>query len=555
MLKTLEIHNYAIVDQLTLDFDGGMSVLSGETGAGKSILLDALGLTLGDRADSQVVAPGAKRAEISACYRIETLPEVNCWLDEHELDSDGECIIRRTVGSDGRSRAYINGQTVPLQSVRELGEMLVEIHGQHAHQSLLKKDAQRLLLDQFAHHLPLVTELTNYYRRWQQSLSALQKIEERQQERQAYEELLNFQIAELETLNLTAEELQQLDSEHKRLSHAHQLMQDSHQALIQIESDEQDSTIATLSTTTASLQHLQKIDAELATVAELVDSATIQLQEAAGELRGYLDRLEVNPQRLEEINQRLDEIQQIARKHHIRPEELPALLEKLTQEQQQQGNTQEQIDELRQQLAREEESYFHLAQKLSQSRTIAAKKLGQAVTDNIQQLGMGEGIFEVSLTPLAEAALYGMEQIEFLIQTNAGQSMQPLSKIASGGELSRISLAIQVVNADHKQRPTMIFDEVDVGVGGSTAEMVGKQLQRVAAHCQVVCVTHQPQVAAHAHHHFRISKLSDGVQTRTEVTPLDQQQRIAEIARMSGGIEVTEQTLSHAKEMFNKMRG
>ena len=555
MLKSLEIHNYAIVDQLTLDFDEGMTVLSGETGAGKSILLGALGLTLGDRADTQVVAPNAKRAEISTSYQIDELPDVLNWLEEHELDSDDECIIRRTVGSDGRSRAHINGQPVPLQVVRELGAMLIEIHGQHAHQALLKREGQQLLLDQFAAHLPLVTEVANHYKQWQQILRQLTEIEERQQERQALEELLDFQIAELETLDLSHTELSELDTEHRRLSHANQLMQDSHQALLQIESDEQGSTISTLSTTAASLLHLQQIDSELAAVAELVDSATIQLQEAAGELRNYLDRLEVDPQRLDEIEQRLAEIHQIARKHHIKPEELPSLLEKLTQQRQQQGNTQEQIETLRNQLADDEARYHQAAQKLSRSRHNAAKTLSQEVTQNIQQLGMGEGIFEVRLNIQQQPTVHGMEQIEFLIQTNAGQSIQPLNKIASGGELSRISLAIQVVNAAQKQRPTMIFDEVDVGVGGSTAEMVGKQLQKVGTNSQVICVTHQPQVAAHAHHHFRISKLSDGIKTRTEVSPLDQQQRIAEIARMSGGIEVTRQTLSHAEEMLNKMQG
>jgi DNA repair protein RecN (Recombination protein N) len=555
MLKSLEIHNYAIVDQLTLDFDGGMTVLSGETGAGKSILLDALGLTLGDRADSQIVAQGAQRAEISASYQIDSLPDVLSWLNEHELNSDDECIIRRTVGSDGRSKAYINGQSVPLQSLKELGEMLVEIHGQHAHQSLLKKDAQRQLLDQFAHHLPLISELSSHYRRWQQSLKQLKEIEARQSERQAYEELLDFQIAELEALNLSNDELSELDSEHRRLSHAHQLMQESHQALQQIENDEYGSTLSLLANTGSSLQQLQQIDAALSNVAELVDSATIQLREAAVELRHYLDRLEVDPQRLEQIEQRLAEIHQIARKHHIKPDELPALQQRLTQERESHGNTQETIGALQQQLSQAQQNYQQLAEQITQSRRVAANKLAEAVTHNIRQLGMGEGLFSLKLTALAEGTAYGMEQVEFMIQTNAGQSMQPLSKIASGGELSRISLAIQVVNADQQQRATMIFDEVDVGVGGSTAEMVGKQLQKVASHCQVICVTHQPQVAAHARHHFQISKLSDGFQTRTVVSPLDQLQRIAEIARMSGGIEVTRQTLSHAEEMFHRMQG
>jgi len=555
MLKSLEIRNYAIVDQLTLEFDSGMTVLSGETGAGKSILLGALGLTLGNRADSQVVSPSAKRAEISASYQIEELTDVRSWLEEKELDSDDECIIRRTVSHDGRSRAYINSQPVPLQVVRELGEMLVELHGQHAHQSLLKKGAQRHLLDQFARHLPLTAEVASHYKQWQQTLEQLTEIENRQQERQALEELLNFQIAELESLNLSDAELDELDSEHRRLSHANQLMQESHRALQQIESDEQGSTVSTLSTTASALQHLQQIDSELASVAELVDSATIQLQEAAGELRNYLERLEVDPQRLDEIEQRLAEIHQIARKHHIKPEELPSLLNKLHLQREQRGNSQEQIERLQQQLTIEQGHYRRAAKKLTLSRTRAAKKLSQAVTFNIQQLGMGEGIFEVRLGIQEQPTVHGMELIEFLIQTNAGQSKQPLNKIASGGELSRISLAIQVANADQKQQATMIFDEVDVGVGGSTAEMVGKQLQQVGSNCQVICVTHQPQVAAHAHHHFRISKLSDGVQTRTEVSPLDLPQRIAEIARMSGGIEVTEQTLSHATEMLNKMRG
>ncbi len=554
MLKSLEIHNYAIVDQLTLDFDGGMTVLSGETGAGKSILLGALGLTLGDRADSQVIAPDSKRAEISTSYQIDELPEVTRWLLEHELDSDGECIIRRTVGSDGRSRAYINGQPVPLQMVRELGAMLVEIHGQHAHQALLKRESQQRLLDQFGDHLPLVAAVANHYRRWQQILTELSEIEAQQQERLAHEELLNFQIGELEALNLSKTELTELDSEHRRLSHANQLMQESHRALMQIENDEQGSTITTLSSTSASLQQLQQIDSELTNVSELVEGATIQLQEAAGELRNYLDRLEVDPQRLDEIEQRLADIHQIARKHHIKPNELPALLEKMITQRQEQGDTQEQIETLRKQLVDDEASYHQAAEQLTQSRRDAAQILGRAVTQNIHQLGMGEGIFEVRLNVQAQPTAHGMEQIEFLIQTNAGQTMQPLNKIASGGELSRISLAIQVINADQKQRPTMIFDEVDVGVGGSTAEMVGKQLQKVGANCQVICITHQPQVAAHARHHFRISKRSDGVQTRTEVSPLDPQQRITEIARMSGGVEVTPQTLSHAKEMLNRMQ-
>ncbi len=555
MLKTLVIRNYAIVDQLTLDLNEGMTVLSGETGAGKSILLGALGLTLGDRADSQVVSPNARRAEISASYKIDTLDEPNSWLAEHELDSDGECIIRRTINSDGGSRAYINGQPAPLQAVRELGEMLVEVHGQHAHQSLLKREAQRLLLDQYGHHIPLVTEVANCFTKWRQTQQQLAEISAQQLEREALETLLDFQIAELETLGLGAEELDELDIEHRRLSHANQLMQESHQALLQIESDEQGSTVSLLSSTAAGLQQLQQIDHALATAAELVDSATIQLQEAAGELRNYLERLEIDPQRLEAIEQRLADIHQIARKHHIKADELPPLHAKLIQQRQQQGNTQAQIAALQQQLTCDEECYMQSAARLSRSRIDAAKKITQAVTDNIQQLGMDEAIFQVKLSPLERPSIHGMEQIDFLIQTNAGQLMQPLNKIASGGELARISLAIQVVNGDQKQRPTMIFDEVDVGVGGSTAEMVGKQLQRVGSNCQVICVTHQPQVAAHARHHFRISKLSDGIETRTEVSSLDQQQRIAEIARMSGGIEVTEQTLSHAEALLHRMQG
>lgn len=552
MLRTLRINHYAIVDQLEIDFSAGMSVLSGETGAGKSILLGALGLTLGDRADSSVVAPGAKRAEISVTYELQQLPVVQAWLSERELDTDETlCIIRRTISSDGRSRAFINGQPVPLQTIKELGEQLVEIQGQHAHQGLLRREVQRQLLDQYGDHLALVTQVAHSFRQLLQTQQRLQLLSQANQQQQDRYNLLQFQIGELEQLDLRSGELDQLEETQRRLSHATTILEGVQGAMELLDGDQPATLIPMLERMGSTLQQQQQHDPALRNSCELIDGATIQLQEAYSELRRYIDQIEVDPQQLQQVEQRLSEVLTMARKYRIQPEALTEQLEALLQEQQQISEASAEIPRLESELQQLQSQYQQLSQQLSQQRHTAAEQLSFAVTQNIHQLGMGDGLLRIALTPNESGpGPFGMEQVELMIRTNPGQPERPLNKIASGGELSRVSLAIQVVSANKNSIPTMIFDEVDVGIGGETAEMVGQQLRQLGGRCQVLCVTHQPQVAAQGHHHFRIQKQSDGTTTRTVVTQLTQEQRIYEVARMSAGVEISAPTLSHAAEMI-----
>lgn len=553
MLKHLHIRNFAIVEALELEFRQGMSVLSGETGAGKSILLGALGLTLGDRAESGIIRQGADRAEISASFDIQHLPELKAWLEEHEMEMDGECILRRTINADGRSRGYVNGQPSPIQTLKALGEQLVDIHGQHAHQSLLKRDVQRELLDAFAGHLPLVKQTTASFRHWQTLQQEYDELSRASSERDARQELLRYQVEELETLKLEPGELEKLDLEHDRLANASRLLEGTQAAVNRLYEGEEQSVTSLLEQTLSELQALQSFDAALASSCEMLESAVIQAKEAALELRHYADGLELDPEQLQEIEQRLSAIHDLARKHRVEPQALPALLEQLQEELTGLDNTDSRLQGMQAEIETAWNEYQTLAGKLSNGRQAAAKKLASAVTDNMQALGMGGGRFDVVLQPLEKGpSVNGLESVELQVSANPGQPLRPLSKVASGGELSRISLAIQVITAGQEGIPTLIFDEVDVGVGGGVAEMVGRQLRQLGESRQVLCVTHQPQVAAQGHHHFRISKRSAGGETRTEVVPIEGDVRVEEVARMSGGVEITEQTLEHARELIAK---
>ncbi len=554
MLRHLHIRNFAIVEHLELEFAPGMSVLSGETGAGKSILLDALGLTLGDRADSSVVRHGSERADISATFDLCDIPAVHGWLKDHELDSDEECILRRTVNADGGSRAFINGQPVPLTSLRELGEQLVDIHGQHAHQSLLKRDLQRQLLDDYAGITGDVQKLGAHYRQWHALHDELERLRQAQQDREARLELLRYQVDELEKLGLTTEELAELDAEHGRLANASRLVEGSQQISALLHGDDENSAISLLERGFAQLQELQDYDARLASASELLEGAIIQAKEGASELRHYADNIEVDPQRLMEVEQRLGTIHDLARKHHVERDELPGLLLTLQAELINLEASETRFGSLEGEIASLRKIYENEADAISSKRKTAALQLSQLVTANMQELGMGGGRFEITIDPNEhkEPAAHGWDRVELLVTANPGQPLRPLAKVASGGELSRISLAIQVIAAGSGGIPTLIFDEVDVGVGGGTAEMVGRQLRRLGSERQVLCVTHQPQVAAQGHHHFQIRKSSSKGATRTEVTPLNGEDRVAEVARMSGGVEITEQTLSHAREMIER---
>ncbi len=552
MLRHLHIRNFAIVDNLEIHFEPGMSVLSGETGAGKSILLDALGLTLGDRADSSVLRHGTERAEISAEFDVSELPGVCAWLEEHELASNGECLLRRTISNDGRSRGFINNQPTPIQSLKELGEQLVDIHGQHAHQSLLKRDIQRRLLDAYAGQLDLARTVANQYRKWQQLQQEYDTLSKAAAERDSRLELLRFQVDELEALKPAPGELVGLDQEYSRLSNANRLLEGAQTAVNLLNADEGQSAISVLEQSLRLLHELQAIDTTLNNPVQLLEGAAIQLKEAVSELRHYADALELDPERLAQLEQRITDLHNLGRKHRVAPDELPELLQQLQLELDELNASDSRLQGMQAEIEESRTAYDKLAQQLSEGRHKAAIKLAEAVTANMQELGMGGGRFDICLNPLEKGpSASGLENIELKVSANPGQPLQPLNKVASGGELSRISLAIQVITVSQEGIHTLIFDEVDVGIGGGVAEMVGKQLRQLGGNRQVLCVTHQPQVASQGHHHFRISKQSDGKETRTLVQPIDGEMRVQEIARMSGGVNITEQTLEHARQLIS----
>ncbi|MDZ7662556.1 DNA repair protein RecN [Thiohalophilus sp.] len=553
MLTHIHIWNFAIVEKLDLAMDNGLTVFTGETGAGKSILLDALGLALGDRADSAVIRHGADKAEISVTFSTVDAPDAEAWLAERELASENECIIRRTISNNGPSRAFINGKPSPIQSLRELGEMLVDLHGQHEHQSLLKRDIQRQLLDDYAAHQGLLQQLREVYQRWQQHKSELDNLLKASDERDSRLELLRFQVNELEALALGEQEPAQLEQEHKRLANASRLLETSERVSQLLQDNDETNASQLLSQCSSELQQLADTDSQLKAIAELLDSALIQVREAGSELRHYLDALELDPGRLGWVEQRLADMHALARKHHVAVEELPGVLPQLQQQLESLEQADVQLGQLQQALTEAEADYRQLAQQLSDGRQQAAGRLAEQVSQSLQTLGMEGGRFDVQLEPREDGfSPNGLERVEFVVSANPGQPLRPLSRVASGGELSRISLAIQVITAQDTRIPTLIFDEVDVGIGGRVAEIVGLQLRELASHRQVICVTHLPQVAALGQHHFQVSKRAASDVTISEIVELTPEQRVDEVARMLGGIEITDQTLSHAREMIDR---
>lgn len=552
MLSHIHIRNFTIVELLELDLAPGMSSLTGETGAGKSILLDALGLALGDRAESGMVRHGCERAEISASFDLGDKPAIQRWLSDRELEMEDECIIRRTLSKDGRSKGYINGQPQPLGSLRELGEMLVDIHGQHAHQALLRREQQRETLDQYANSSSLLKQLNQAYRHWSQLNQELTALRSDKQERDAKIELLHYQVHELTLLNPQADELEPLDQEHQRLAHANRLLESSQIALQQLHEDDQGALISQLQRITRELSELQTIDTALTPICELLDSASIQLDEAVTELRHYRDSVDIDPQQLQQVESRLSELHEMARKHNCRPEQLYDHQQQLQQQLEETKNAEIKYDTLENDISQAAAQYQTLADKLTRTRQNAAKKLEKAVTENLQRLSMHGSRFEIAMIPLNEGefAPHGQEKIEFLISTNPGQPAQLMNKIASGGELSRISLAIQVITSRVHGIATIIFDEVDVGIGGGTAEIVGQMLRALGEHRQVLCVTHQPQVASQGHQQLHVRKQTDKTSTTTTIVELTEGARIDELARMLGGVTITEQTQAHAREML-----
>lgn len=552
MLTQLAIRDFAIVEHLELNPRAGFTVITGETGAGKSIMVDALDLALGGRADSGAVRHNAERAEVSAGFDVSRLPAAQDWLKQQELDAGGDCLLRRTVTRDGRSKGYINGSPVTLQLLQELGEMLVDIHGQHEHQSLLRRDMQRQLLDDYAGHGVLLDQLAEHYRRWRSAQRELETLQRSMAEREARLDLLQHQVRELEALQLGPDELGALNEEHARLAHAGQLLETSHGVLHALYENETGSTLSHLARSALDLRELSAFDARLAAVSELLEGAAIQVREAASELRHIIDSLDLDPARLTAVEQRLRSIHDLARKHRLQPEELPALFTRLSGERDTLQHADTRVEQLRADAAVAEKAYRALAQTLSDGRAQAARALAEKVSAAMGQLGMPGGRFDIAFETLDDTAFtaHGMERVEFLVSANPGQPPKPLNKVASGGELSRISLAIQVIAAQSGRIPTLIFDEVDVGIGGGVAEIVGNQLRALGENRQVLCVTHLPQVAAQGQHHLQVSKQSGKDATQLSVSELTPEQRRDEIARMLGGVKITEQTRAHATEML-----
>lgn len=554
MLTSLSVRNLAVVEDLALNFDKGMTSLTGETGAGKSMLVDALSLVLGDRADSNMIRHGAERAEVEADFSLENNTVLRKWLVEQELDDDDHCHLRRTINRDGRSKGYINGRTVPLGLLREISERSIDIHGQHAHQSLVRPQTQRELVDIVAQNKPLLDDLKIAYREWQSLEQELDALQQRSEEQSARQELLQYQVSELETVELTEDSVTALLQEQTQLANASQLITTAEIGLQRIFDDEQSAAYDQISSTLTELEKLQDFEPRFATAVETLNAAVINLDETATELRHYLDHIDIDPARLDAIETQLSQLHELARKHHVEIEQLPDHYVQLNNELAALSNGEIQQATLQQAVADKEVACRQLCDKLHQRREKAAKPLAKQITASIQQLAIPAGRIEIQVQAYPDNRITetGADQIRLHVATNPGQPAGELVKVASGGELARISLAIQVVTAGKRSVPTLIFDEVDVGIGGSVAEVVGQHLRELASSQQVICITHLPQVAAQAHHQLQVNKKHLKNSTHIEVDKLDKTQRIEEIARMLGGVNLTQKTRSHAEEMLDQ---
>lgn len=552
MLTHLYIRDYTIVDELSLDISANMTAITGETGAGKSLVFDAVDLCLGARADSQCIRANQERCDITASFDIQHNRAAQNWLDEHELSAgQDECTLRRTVNNDGRSRSFVNGKPAPLQLTRELGALLVNIHGQHEHQSLLKRDAQRDMLDTFAQHPALLFAVKETYQRTR----ALQKELDdclNQDNNPAQRELIRYQVNELQSLNLQAGELDTLQEEHKILSHADDTLLRCQRTLSLLASDDTHDIQSGLYLAISTLEGANAASETFKNVLALLQQASIQIDEALPELQDHIDRFEADPARLAEVEQRLALLHDVARKHHIKPSALLDLQTQLETHLASFDNSEVRIRELQAALEKSIKDYQKAAQKLTDSRLAAALRLSEAVTINIQELGLQGGLFSIELSALnhEEPRQLGNESIEFKVSTNPGQPLRSLLKVASGGELSRIALAIQVITANQEQQPCLLFDEVDVGIGGTTAHTVGQLLRKLGEQTQVICVTHLAQVAAYAHHHLLAQKQQGQNETRAHMQCLENDSRIEELARMMGAKTITEQARKHAQELL-----
>tara|TARA_R110002072_G_scaffold98034_3_gene215890 strand:+ start:30541 stop:32211 length:1671 start_codon:yes stop_codon:yes gene_type:complete len=551
MLSHLTINNFALVDHLELDLSGGMTVVSGETGAGKSIMLDALALTLGNRADAASIGLHRDKTEIFASFDISQNAEANQWLKDHDLATeDCECILRRVITKEGRSRAFINGAPCTLADLKTLGDTLADIHSQHEHQSLLKRDTHRKLLDEFAGALELSVNVAAIQHDFEVTRLRLEEIVSSTEEQTARAQLLSYQMEEIEQLGMSEDEDQQLEAEQKKLSNGENILSACQAALELCDGDDHRSAVERVGTSVTQLTALNEPD--LASMLEMLTSAKIQLEEAVADLQRFSADFEINPGRLKEVEERLSAIYDLCRKHRIKPTELADLSTSIQTELESLQNIDSEAAELESKLEALKKEYLKVAGQLSSKRKKAAKTIESAVTKQLASLGMTGAKFVVSLNPVSLDKLVanGLEEIEFLISTNPGQTPRALNKIASGGELSRISLAIQVTTADTSRVPSLVFDEVDVGIGGGVAEVVGTLLRNLGQKAQIICVTHLAQVAAQGHQHLTVEKATNGKLATSVVKQLDDHGRVKEIARMLGGLDMTEHSIAHAEEMY-----
>ena len=558
MLTQLTINNFAIVRQLEIELAKGMSVITGETGAGKSIAIDALGLCLGQRIETSMVREGQERAEICASFFIEPTNPAYHWLQEQELqdpDNPSDCILRRVINADGRSKAFINSTPVSASQLKEIGQYLIHINGQHASQLLLKNDYQLQLVDTFAHHHDLLAQMREDYRAWKNLQTQVKTFQQKVAENEAKKQLLQYQVEELDEFALRPNEYLELEEDQRRLSNSEQLTQLSQSALQLLSENETVSIDSMLYRATQYIDELSELDPRYASVQTMLNDALIQVQEATSEVQHLASHIEQDPMLLQEIEQRLGQALQLARKHNVKPEELVDWHQKLKAE----LTALLDFSESEERLILEEKAAFekmqHTAKQLHESRCQAAGKLAQQVTHSIKGLAMENAEFFIEVnSDLTKVAANGADNIVFTLRSNLGQQAQPLAKVASGGELSRISLAIQVLTSDQSAIPTLIFDEVDVGISGKTASVVGKLLRQLGDKCQVLCVTHLPQVACHGHHQFNVEKFTVNDKTETKMTALSQEERVPALARLLGGSEITELALANAQEMLDLVK-
>jgi DNA repair protein RecN (Recombination protein N) len=552
MLTQIHIRDLATIEELHLNLLSGNTMITGETGAGKSVFIEAIELALGGRASANLIRPGKEKADISLCFDITQFPQIVSRLQSVDLYQDStECIIRRVITADGRSRCYINGYPATAQLVRELGELLFHLHGQHEQQVLLQSETQREMLDRFADHLPLANQVKQIAEEWKTITQQIKTLREKTLERTERSDYLRFQLQELQEIKLQIGEWEALETEHRRLTHSEELMRNLNQALVQLADDEQQNTLSFLNDVRKTLDAIQTVEPKAKEWLASANSAFIQLDELAADLRGYMENTELDPEKLQAIEERVSLIFNLARKHKITPQELIALRERLAEELNSLNSSDEDLQKLEAQLNSLEKTYTELADKLSAGRKKAANKLEKEISTTIRSLSLPHGEFSIALEKdNALFSTHGNEKIIFLIKTNPDQSLQALGKVISGGELSRLSLAAHLALANRTTIPTLIFDEVDTGLSGATAEKIGKLLRKLGESYQVFCVTHQAQVAACGHQHLLVEKYFIDKTTHTRLRMLQGEEKTKEIARMLGGEKITEKTLAHAKEIL-----